>query len=525
MAIYLESTPEIIEGRFRDLATPEGIAELLELSSLAFLKYCLYTLPQARRYRTFTIPKRSGGERIILEPEPNLKIIQQKLLQVLTLVYQPKRAVHGFVDERSIVTNASPHINRRAILNVDLLDFFPSIHFGRVRGMFMAFPFHFNDKVATILAQICSLPHCLPQGAPTSPIIANLICAKMDSQLTQLARTHHCYYTRYADDLTFSTSLAHFPKSLATIISEEGERTVEIREELARIIHKNGFRINPKKVRLQTRDHQMEVTGLVVNRKVNVKRSYIRHVRAILHAWQQYGYQAAADEYFAKYFGKAPDKPYKTLPGIRQVIKGKLSFIAMVRGQEDHLYIRYNNQAAQLERRDLPEPHIFRILAEPDNAIVRLVAEGESVCIEFKVGACLNPHTNKQDKKMKDKIVRAVASMINSLPVGHLLIGVKDNGEIIGVEREFPVADSSKQNRDGYELYLANILNDSLQVNNAQQLFTITFHNVGSHTVCQVQTTKSMQPVLVNNQLFIRSQAQTRELSGQEMVEYIQQYS
>src|SRR5690606_8958560 len=128
-------------------------------------------------------------------PTESLKIIQQKLNQVLQLVYKPKLSTHGFVNNRSIVTNADAHIKKkkhRYILNVDIKDFFPSINFGRVRGMFMAPPYNQPEHVATVLAQICCSNNELPQGAPTSPIVSNMICAQMDSQLQQLAKPHRC---------------------------------------------------------------------------------------------------------------------------------------------------------------------------------------------------------------------------------------------------------------------------------------------------------------------------------------------
>ncbi|MCI0574920.1 MAG: reverse transcriptase family protein, partial [Chloroflexi bacterium] len=196
MAVELIALEATIVDRFFALHTPQDVAKLLELSSYDFLEYYLFILPESQRYTRFVIPKKRGGDRIILEPAPNLKIIQKKLLQVLQLklVYEPKPAVQGFTKSRSIVKNAAQHIKRKFVLNLDLKDFFPSIHFGRVRGMFMAYPYNFNDKVATVLAQICSLSSGLPQGAPTSPIIANMICAKMDSQLQKLAKENGCFY-------------------------------------------------------------------------------------------------------------------------------------------------------------------------------------------------------------------------------------------------------------------------------------------------------------------------------------------
>jgi RNA-directed DNA polymerase len=185
------------------------------------LEYTIYVLPESEKYRSFRIPKKrkDAGKRVIQEPIPNLKIIQQKLLHVLQLVYNPKPSVHGFRQGKSIVTNAENHVKRRYVFNLDLKDFFPSIHFGRVH--FRAHPYNLNYKVATVLAQICSQPTGLPQGAPTSPIVSNMLCARMDSQLQTLAKRHYCYYTRYADDLTFSTSRRKFPAALAAVVTDD----------------------------------------------------------------------------------------------------------------------------------------------------------------------------------------------------------------------------------------------------------------------------------------------------------------
>ena len=165
--------------------------------------YHIYLVQSEKRYKTFDIPKKSGGTRQISTPITALKIIQRKLNQVLQAVYQTKPSVHGFVSSKNVVTNAQNHVKKRYVLNIDLKDFFPSVNFGRVRGMFMATPYGLHPDVATVLAQICCYNNHLPQGAPTSPIITNMICAKMDGQLQRLAKECKATYTRYADDITF----------------------------------------------------------------------------------------------------------------------------------------------------------------------------------------------------------------------------------------------------------------------------------------------------------------------------------
>lgn len=514
---------EIIR-KFYSLQTPEDVADLLEISNYSFLEYLLFVQPTDKKYTRFIIPKRRGGERIILEPNPGLKLIQHKLLQVLSYVYKPKPSVHGFVADRCITTNAAQHVKRKFVLNVDLEDFFPSINFGRVRGMFMAYPYHFNDKVATVLAQICSLHTCLPQGSPTSPIISNMICAKMDSQLQKMAQEHRCFYTRYADDLTFSTYVSHFPSALAVLVADEMGQRVEVGNELLKIIHDNGFRVNKSKVKLQAREKRQEVTGLTTNQFVNVNRKFIRQIRAMLHAWEQHGYEAAEKEYWDKYAYREPDKSYKKPPSFQQVVKGKIEFVGMVRGRSDDIFVKLNNKAAQLERQSGLPSFLFKVLEDTNNEVVSLIATGENSQVEFKIGACLDPHTGNENKAMRDKVMQEVAALMNSEPLGIVLIGVTDSGQVCGVEREYSTADPRKNNWDGYELFLTNILKDSFSVSNLAQFYKISRELVNGKTVCILRTTKSDEPVLYKEKLYIRDGTQSRELKGSEKVRYIRNW-
>ncbi len=187
------------------------------------LSYLLYIFP-GQKYSTFQIPKKNGGSRIIDAPIKRLKLVQRMLTDLLTACvleieeqHQRKPISHGFHKGRSIVTNASPHTGRRFVLNLDIENFFPSINFGRVRGFFIKNnDFKLNPAVATIIAQIACNKQSLPQGSPSSPIISNLVAHILDVRLVRLAKEHKCTYTRYADDLTFSTNQTNFPKELAS---------------------------------------------------------------------------------------------------------------------------------------------------------------------------------------------------------------------------------------------------------------------------------------------------------------------
>ena len=344
MSLTLNSSNEELKEKFTNLSTPRDIADLLEVD-YSKLVYHVYKSPETSKYKIFSVSKRSGSSRTISAPVTPLKIIQQKLNQVLQVIYQPKAPVHGFVFNKSVVTNAAMHSKQRYVLNLDLQDFFPSINFGRVQGIFQAPPYHCNSKIAAFLAQICCFNNQLPQGAPTSPVVSNMICSKMDSQLRQLAKKNRCVYTRYADDLTFSTFVPKLPVPIA-IINSVG--SVEIGSQLRQVIETNGFNINNEKMRLQIRNQRQEVTGLTVNKYPNVKRQYVRQIRAMLHAWRKFGLQNAEDEYFSRY-DKKYRGPYKERPSFKYIVKGKIEYLGMVRGTSDWIYLHFLKQLKELD--------------------------------------------------------------------------------------------------------------------------------------------------------------------------------
>jgi RNA-directed DNA polymerase len=282
-----------------DLKKASSLTELAPLlgyrpKGLAFI---LYKIPNATKYRPFTIPKKSGGLRTILAPDDRLKDLQtalRKVLEECNAEISPPSVIpklirpsiptslsHGFEKKRSIVTNAWAHKNCRFVLNLDLSEFFPSINFGRVRGFFMknrAYALH--ERVATVIAQIACFDHKLPQGSPCSPVIANLVAHILDVRLAKLATQTKCVYTRYADDLTFSTNQKEFPNELAQEDSS-APGTWLLSDPLRSTINRAGFQINDSKTRMQCRPSQQTVTGLTVNAKVNIQASYYRSARAM----------------------------------------------------------------------------------------------------------------------------------------------------------------------------------------------------------------------------------------------------
>jgi retron-type reverse transcriptase len=269
------------------------VAKLLDFKPKA-VSYILYKHPGATKYKTFQIPKRNGGQRTIKAPADSLKLLQRRLSDLLqdcvdeiNIAKQRKdRAAHGFKRKRSIITNARQHRHRRWVFNLDLEDFFPSINFGRVRGFLLKNrDFELHEDVATVITQIACHEDSLPQGSPCSPVISNLVAHLLDMRLVMLASEAGCTYSRYADDLTFSTNKKEFPADIAV---PSGTKDAASHlwlpgEALRKVIERTGFRINAKKTHQMYRASRQDVTGLVVNKKINVRWEYRHTVRAMVH--------------------------------------------------------------------------------------------------------------------------------------------------------------------------------------------------------------------------------------------------
>jgi len=344
-ATRLAKDPQQLERDFAALTSAQDVANLLEVS-LKTLNFILFSKRKSN-YTRFDISKRSGGSRLILAPVDSLKIVQAKLNQVLQAVYKSKSAVHGFVIGKSILSNAAAHSGSRYVLNLDLADFFPSINFGRVRGMFMAVPYRCNGNVATLLAQICCHENQLPQGAPTSPTVSNMICGKMDSQLTKLAAKFKARYTRYADDITISTNTKLFPRPLAYFDDELHGRQIKLGTELENVVTDNGFGQRGEKLRLQQKDQRQKVTGLIVNCRPNVPRKVINQARAMLHSWRFNGLDESE-----RIFQACHDQRHRlnAAPSFKKVVKGKIEYIGFIKGKDSTPYAKLLWEYAQLDR-------------------------------------------------------------------------------------------------------------------------------------------------------------------------------
>jgi retron-type reverse transcriptase len=296
----------------------KAIARLMGFSvkKLRFLAFSRKT----SHYIRFQIPKKTGAKRDISAPVPQLKQAQEWILENILEKLELHNAAHGFRCGRSIVTNAQPHVGAEAIINIDLKDFFPSISYKRVKGLFKSSGY--SEAASIIFGLICTEPKVkeveidgktnlllswterrLPQGAPSSPAISNLLCHRLDKRLFQMAEKLGFVYTRYADDLTFSAS--------SDSIGNIGKALKHTKS----IVKHEGFEVNDKKTRVIHRSRQQEVTGVVVNSKLNVSREILRRFRATL-------YQIEKDGLRGKHWGQSND--------ILASLQGFANFVYMI---------------------------------------------------------------------------------------------------------------------------------------------------------------------------------------------------
>lgn len=252
-------------------------------------------------YTDFSIPKSNGDRpRVISAPRGGLKSIQKKLASALSEIYEPLSCVHGFTANRSIASNAIQHVKKRAILRIDLQDFFPSISSKRIYGLLIKPPFEFPNKVASALVKLTCHNEMLPQGSPASPILSNMICLRMDKTLLNYARKQKLKYTRYADDLTFSSTTKFAINKIAKL-DDDGE--ISIDDRICGIIESNGFHINREKTVIQYRGSRQVVTGIVVNEKCNFRRKDYRYLRGLFYRWKRVGCEKAARMYIENEWG------------------------------------------------------------------------------------------------------------------------------------------------------------------------------------------------------------------------------
>jgi hypothetical protein len=306
------------------LANVGALRKLLGIQSPAQLGWFLLASDaEDGPYTRFTIPKRDGGEREICAPKKQLRWVQRQILDKLLAKVPVHGAAHGFVPERSTVSNAAPHLGAAVLLKFDLEDFFPTVHSYRVVGLFASLGYPVGDgrfstadkskQVAPTLARLCCYTEeptswgraLMPQGAPTSPALSNLICRRLDARLDGLARRNKAVYTRYADDLTFS-----FKKKEAHL--------GRFRWWVDQICHQEGFLVKQSKFRVIRAAQRQVVTGIVVNERLHVPRDERRRFRAVLHNCRKHGVESQA----------------RGRPRFAEYLRGFASYVHMVDPEE-----------------------------------------------------------------------------------------------------------------------------------------------------------------------------------------------
>lgn len=226
-------------------------------------------------YRVFKLPKRRGGFREIAAPYPSLLFCQDWIYKNILLPQQVHDSAHGFVPGRSIFSNAQNHLAKKALLKLDLKDFFPSIPIAWVIQLFASLGYAKN--ISFYLASLCCLDGRLSQGASTSPYLTNILLHSLDNRLSRLAKSYGLTYTRYADDMAFSGG--YIPVSFIDVVS--------------RIITEYGLEVNSDKTRLQTKPGQRIVTGLsVANDRLTIPRSLKREIKQEVYYMRRFGYLA-----------------------------------------------------------------------------------------------------------------------------------------------------------------------------------------------------------------------------------------
>ena len=349
-----EYTKADFENRLRYLNDAQELANLLNELKAPYiysdfrgkqLSFFADTNNIRRRCKTFRLRKKHGGYREIIAPKGRLHDVLHILNIVLQTYDEPTPWAYGFVCGRSVVDNARPHVGKRYILNLDLKNFFPTIKRRQLADCLMAEPFGFSSLAAELVSGMATVrtdngEEVLAQGFATSPTLSNFICREMDKEIAGVAAAQGVIFTRYADDLTFSSD--------ADILRPQGGLAQQVKT----IVERYGFRLNEAKTHLQRRGRRQEVTGLMVTEKVNVSRRYVREIRSLLYIWERYGYEDACRTALKSYkqqHGKT--KGHQNHVPLNKVLGGKLNYMKMVRGADDPLYQRFVSCYTSLQQR------------------------------------------------------------------------------------------------------------------------------------------------------------------------------
>jgi len=346
--IFGKHIPIPIPPEFDDEAT---LLAYLGMSAKELKKIWWY---RSGMYHQFEISKRLGKSRLISAPDARLKMLQSKVALLLNQLYRVRSPVHGFVPDRSVKSNAEAHGRRNFVVNLDLKDFFPTITENRVSGLLRSLDI--DRRVAGIVARLCCVNHHLPQGAPTSPVLSNMICYRLDTALLQIAKSARAIYTRYADDITFSSYQPPAPLFESALPSVGRFSPDLLAPRLRGAFTDNGFTVHPEKAHYADKNSRRIVTGVKINNGLNVDRRYVRRIRAILHSVEATTLSDAEARY-AGLGGKGT---------LAAHLRGKIAYLAFLKGPTDPIVrgfmIRYNKifWRHPIKLADTPEDRLDR---------------------------------------------------------------------------------------------------------------------------------------------------------------------
>ncbi|MEL6628713.1 MAG: reverse transcriptase family protein [Bacteroidota bacterium] len=307
-----------LKKAFLSIRSVNDLCRLLKID-----KRRLMLMKNQPRYRSFSVPKKGGGERHIETPSPALKKVQTHLNRFLQAVYyfEKSAASYGFIsgirneeDRRNVLTNAKKHVGSPYLLNVDLKDFFHSVRRNHVLEIFQGPPFHFEHDLPGILTKLTVHKGRLPMGAPTSPVLSNLACRQLDEKLSELALQNQWNFTRYADDMSFS--------------SQKPIEDLQI-QLIRHLIQQSAFTINEKKIKQYGPDEGKIVTGLLVTDKVQLADGYLEQLR---HDIAQLKQVMEAQNLQGQLDSKWVDQ-------LKLQVRGRLNFAGFVVGKRKQTYL------------------------------------------------------------------------------------------------------------------------------------------------------------------------------------------
>ncbi len=369
---HLQNNTDILSSNNLPIfETVESLADTMgvTLSELRFLTFTRKS-SEVTHYSRFFLPKKSGGKRLISAPKPKLKQVQYWILEHILKKVKIHEAAKGFVEKESIITNATPHVNKRVVINLDLENFFPTISYKRVYGQFKALGY--SPAISTILALLTTEPEVkevtldnkkwylsqkerfLPQGAPTSPALTNILCRRLDRKLQKLADNMDYSYSRYADDLSFSSD------------DDTKESVGKLLRRVKHLVTQEGFIVHPRKTRVLRKGRRQEVTGLTVNEKVSIDRKMLRKFRAVL-------FQIEKDGPEGKVWGNGDN--------LMRSIVGYANYINMVNPQKGR---ELCERAQQLAKKYGTGSHSSVVAVQPEKRTVQEPQSSEPIIEENK---------------------------------------------------------------------------------------------------------------------------------------------